>query len=654
MGAAGLLLLGAGAPLAAPDISLHIESLSHPLFSARGVTLRLASVGGEGPAELRIARLRAADLEFRDVRLRCAALHWSAVLLDCPRGELVSAGTDKEALPLRFSYAPQAQSLELTLQPAPGETWAVRATPRAAHIALSNAELGRLHRFLPALVSAGVAGRTNGHATWRATGTAMTADLSFTRLSFSDAAGEHAGDKIAGRLLAEARRQGGGWQWRAQLRWDAGEVYLKPFYLASTGYRLEASGRLEPQRLTVAAGRLELAQMGAVTFSGEWDRSASRLIKGRWDTDEIDLARAAPVFLKPLLDGRAWPEVALEGKLRAAAIWEGQGLSRFDLVLSDVSLRESRGRLGLRGINADIPWRRDQATRAELSVAGGHFGRIPLGRFCLPLHMHGLTFAMPRAEIPLLDGAVLVEGLEVARRGGQWQGRVSGALYPVSMRRLTEALGLTSMAGSMSAAIPSVRYGGSTLSLDGALIIQVFDGYVAVDNLRVVDPLGSVPRLYADAEARHIDLGQLTETFSFGSITGYVDATIRGLELIGRRPASFSARVESSPGDYRKRISQRAVQNISALGGAGAAAAIQRSFLRFFEEFGYSKLGLSCVLQAGVCEMDGVEPAPQGYLIVKGGGVPAINVIGYNRRVDWDELVSRLQRITAGNKPIIE
>ncbi|MEW5889361.1 MAG: hypothetical protein AB1768_09970 [Pseudomonadota bacterium] len=656
LGAAALILLGAGAPLAAPDISLHIESLSHPLFSASGLTLRLASVGREGPAELRIARLRAADLEFRDVKLRCTALHWSAARFDCPSGELIAAGPHQETLSLRFSYAPQARSLEVILQPTPGESWAVRATPRGADIALRNAELRRLHRFLPALADAGVSGRVDGYASWRDAGgnAAMKADLSLTRLSFSDAAGEHAGEKITGRVVAEARQRGSGWQWRTELRWDAGEAYLKPFYLASGGHRLEASGRLEPQRLTVAAGRLELAGIGAATLSGEWDRSASRLVRGRCDTDEIDLARAAPVFLKPLLEQRALPGVTLAGRLRAVVTWEGEGLSRLDLRLSGVSLTESGGRFGLRGVTADIPWRRDQATQAEVRVAGGNFGRVPLGAFSLPLRMHGLAFDVPKAEIPFLDGAVLIEGLHVARRGGEWAGRVGGALYPVSMRRLTEALGLPSMAGSMSASIPSVRYGGSTLWLDGALIIQVFDGYVAVDNLRVVDPLGSVPRLHADAEARHIDLGQLTETFSFGSITGYVDATVRGLELIGRWPESFSARIESSPGDYRKRISQRAVQNISALGGAGGAAAIQRSFLRFFEEFGYSKLGLSCVLQAGVCEMGGVEPAPQGYVIVKGGGVPAISVIGYNRRVDWDELVARLQRITAGNKPIIE
>ena len=86
-----------------------------------------------------------------------------------------------------------------------------------------------------------------------------------------------------------------------------------------------------------------------------------------------------------------------------------------------------------------------------------------------------------------------------------------------------------------------------------------------------------------------------------------------------------------------------------ALGGAGAAAAIQRSFLRFFEQFGYEKLGLSCALRNGVCEMGGVESAPYGFVIVKGGGIPAISVIGYNRRVDWNELNARLRRITQEN-----
>ena len=136
---------------------------------------------------------------------------------------------------------------------------------------------------------------------------------------------------------------------------------------------------------------------------------------------------------------------------------------------------------------------------------------------------------------------------------------------------------------------------------------------------------------------------------------GRIDADVKLLELADWKPVTFDASVRSSPGDYRKRISQQAVQNISALGGGGAAAAIQRSFLRVFEEFGYDKLGLTCQLHNGICAMGGVEEAAQGYVIVKGGGIPSLTVLGYNRNVSWETLLARVQGIVAGNvKPTIQ
>ncbi len=60
-------------------------------------------------------------------------------------------------------------------------------------------------------------------------------------------------------------------------------------------------------------------------------------------------------------------------------------------------------------------------------------------------------------------------------------------------------------------------------------------------------------------------------------------------------------------------------------------------------------------MRNGVCAMDGVEPAQSGYVIVKGSGIPAITVLGYNRSVSWGELLDRLRRITAGNaSPVIK
>ena len=87
-------------------------------------------------------------------------------------------------------------------------------------------------------------------------------------------------------------------------------------------------------------------------------------------------------------------------------------------------------------------------------------------------------------------------------------------------------------------------------------------------------------------------MGSLTRTFSFGAIEGKLDGDVNDLEMVNWKPVKMDAKLQSSDGKYLKKISQRAVENISSLGGAGAAAAVQRSVLRFFKEFNYEKTGL--------------------------------------------------------------
>lgn len=42
-------------------------------------------------------------------------------------------------------------------------------------------------------------------------------------------------------------------------------------------------------------------------------------------------------------------------------------------------------------------------------------------------------------------------------------------------------------------------------------------------------------------------------------------------------------------------------------------------------------------------------------MIVQGDGIPAITVIGYNRAVGRDELITRLQRVRQGNvRPVVQ
>ncbi len=99
------------------------------------------------------------------------------------------------------------------------------------------------------------------------------------------------------------------------------------------------------------------------------------------------------------------------------------------------------------------------------------------------------------------------------------------------------------------------------------------------------------------------------------------------------------------------------MENIGSIGGGGAGvtAALSSGFLRFFDDFNYDRLGISCRLQNEVCVMDGVAPAANGnYYLVKGKGVPRIDVIGSSRRVDWPRLVEQLLAATESGGPVMQ
>jgi hypothetical protein len=134
-------------------------------------------------------------------------------------------------------------------------------------------------------------------------------------------------------------------------------------------------------------------------------------------------------------------------------------------------------------------------------------------------------------------------------------------------------------------------------------------------------------------------------------LSGY----IHNLELFAWRPIAFDAVFATPPGDRSEhRISQRAVSNISALGGGSSGsttAALSSGFLRFFENFKYDRLGLACKLENDVCTMRGIGPARNGYYIIKGRGIPRIDVIGSAGRIDWPQLVANLKAATAAGPP---
>jgi hypothetical protein len=654
------ILVAAAGPLAVHGqrLTLTVDSIEHPQFALRGAEVRIDSLAG-GPAEIRLRELRLLERAYRDVRLHCPDLRLQADVIECAAAQL-SAG-DASPTPVRLRWAGAAKTLEVEIRPAPDERLMLVLKPEGGanvvRLAFEAARIERLAPFVEPLARFAVKGRVSGEAVLRSERgrSALTARLALAEGAFAEASGGHAGEGLAGSIEARAEDAGVQWDWHTRLALDAGEIYSAPWYWAKRAATVEAAGRLAPEAIEIVGASVVAAGIGRVDLAARLSRPGLVPERVAFTSGRIELAEAVPVLLAPLLAQGGAPVLQAGGGLRAAGRIEAGSLAALDLEFDDAGFGEAGGRWGVRGIGGTLPWRAREPTRTKLRVAGANFGKLPLGTFDLEAQLEGLRFALPRLAIPVLDGRLVLEDARAARVGSEWSGQLGLALEPVSMPRLTEALGLPRMPGALSASLPRISHERSTLQLDGAFVVQVFDGFVSATNLQLIEPFGRTPRLLMDAELRHLDLGQLTEAFSFGSITGFIDGEVKGLEMAGWRPLRFDAFLASSPGDYRRRISQRAVQNISALGGAGAAAAIQRSVLRVFEEFGYARLGLSCRLRDGVCTMGGIEEGPSGYVIVKGGGVPAISVLGYNRRVDWDELLTRLKRITASNaRPVIE
>lgn len=477
------------------------------------------------------------------------------------------------------------------------------------------------------------------------------ARVSLKDASFNDEAGLHAGENVTGSVTMDLQQsaESGDWQWQAEIDWQSGEVFWQPFYFASGGHGFRANGSFSSQTVGIDSATLMLKDVGQAVLKGIWQRDAGRFSDVSIETGMLDLAALYPLILKPLLEKTAYSDLDVAGRGSIRLEMQGNDFRAFRLELQDVDMDDNNGKFAFYKLNASIPWSYDAANDLRLAYEGGHLLRIPLGRASLTARSNRYSLTAPRLRFPILDGALVVSDVSAAWVNRRWHWHLRADLEPFTMGELTHALGWPRMEGKATASIPMVTYSNGYLTTDGAMHFSVFGGDISVHNLTMRDPLGIGPRLNADLRMRNLDLGSVTRTFSFGSIEGKLDGDVRDLQLVNWQPVHFDADLRSSPGSYRKKISQRAVENISALGGAGAVAAIQRSVLRFFEEFNYSALGLSCKLRGDVCEMGGVSSTPQGYVIVKGSGVPAITVLGYNERVSWNELLERLKRVTAGN-----
>ena len=481
----------------------------------------------------------------------------------------------------------------------------------------------------------------------------FNADLNLKEASFSDEAGLHAAEKLSGNLKLTVQKEGDYYRWQNTLKWANGEMFWQPFYFSGSGHQFTASGLLKRDSVTIENAKLNIQKVGELNFKGVMRLKDYHLTSFDADMPALYLNEAYPLVFKPLLEKTAFNNADIDGKAALKVSVRDGEIKAFDLQLQDVNIDDKNKKFAFYHINAHLPWSYDDAKKVYFAYQSGHLLNLPLGDTKINAEVNRYALTAPIINLPILDGALQLTDISAAHIGNEWFWHLQAKLKPVSMADFSRALNLPVMQGQASAEIPLVTYSGGNLTTDGEMVLNVFNGTATVTNLTMKNPLGVAPKLNADIALRSLDLGSLTRTYSFGGIEGKLDGDIEDLELQNWKTVKFDAEVHSSPGKYPKKISQRAVENISALGGAGAAAAIQRSFLQFFKQFNYEKMGLSCKLRNDICEMGGIASTPHGYVIVKGSGIPSITVMGYNQTVGWGELLARIKRVTDGNSKAI-
>ncbi|HSX59940.1 MAG TPA: hypothetical protein VLF18_07055 [Tahibacter sp.] len=658
-----VLALAAGAQARAAGARAAVDTLTTGGLVVTKLKVELLP-NADGGQDL---RLDAAQLDWPD-----AGLHLHALKAHCPLEPDAAAWrcagqaqlrTAADATPLEAGFVAQLEQgrLELEINRAParlslgrhGDGDDARWQVRLRQLPL-NWLSDLLRKSWPALTR--IDGQLALDADLPSRAAASTEiDYSLRDFGFDTADGSTAAAHVslAGKLDL---RSGTPWQLHHRGQIGSGEVLAGPFHVAFADHGTRLEFALAPERdawrlrdiVYDDPGVLKLAASALVASD-----AADPLRAFDVETLSAELPAAQQRYLASVLGTAGWSALQSRGRITARVRFDAQGPHGGSVVLNGVDLVEPARGVGIDGLDGALDWRRDgDVATTELRWKSAKLYSLPLGAARLRWHSRdGALSLAESAEIPLLGGRLNLQRLSVhpaARSGERLQAGL--AVHDVDLAALSQALGWPRFGGKLGGAVPELRYAGERLDMAGGLMLNVFDGTLNVTGLALERPFGVSPSLSAEVAFAGLDLSLLTGTFDIGGITGRLSGYVRALRLVDWQPVAFDAHLQALEGG---RISQRAVNTISSVGGGGIAAGLQASMLKLFDTFGYARLGIGCRLQNAVCHMRGLDADGARYTLVEGRGLPRIQIVGHQSQVDWAVLVDRLRAAASGTKPVI-
>lgn len=651
--------------------NLSVETISAHNWVLSNANIQLSKLNSTSPQLTLQAKNLQPPKDLNGIQLlniECKQFHWQANKLNCQQGtaSLTTELFKKQTFNFSFQVKNKQAQLKLNNLHLFGGTISLLATEKSgywqADIHAKNISAQEINNFLALNKIESIAGNIKTEISLKGNMSGLEKAIInslITQLSIQDKQGKFATENVSLQSSFTLIKQSKKWHWKTTKKLKSGDLYIEPVYLEidkKQEISLLAAGDINTHTQIVDIKSAVLTHPKTATIHAKGNLSYQQNLSinnATINAHFIQLEKVSPLYISPFIEGTELKGFSLEGNLLANLTIKNNTLYNFESTLNSISINDTKQRFYAHNLEGSVYWNPNTVQQKTSSINWNSLivKKIPFdaGIIKFSISDQHLTI-LGSPNLTLLDGTLNIEQFEFKKTVTDHSIiQLRAQINHLALDKLSMALGWkNTLSGTISGYIPSVTYKNNTLTLDGSLNMQLFDGELNITKLASSGLFTDFSRFYIDIDFNNLDLTQVTKKFKVGKIQGRLSGFAHNVYLENWQAVSFFAWLGTPENDKSNHlISHKAVQNIASLGGSNAADAISRGVLSWFDDFNYQHLGIGCYLNNGVCQLMGASAAKEGYYLVKGKGIPRIDIIGFNTSVDWNTLLSRLKRINS-------
>jgi hypothetical protein len=254
-------------------------------------------------------------------------------------------------------------------------------------------------------------------------------------------------------------------------------------------------------------------------------------------------------------------------------------------------------------------------------------------------------FEIPdKIAVPLWGGQVSVNSFKLSNPLGDLKMEAAVSLKDLDLVQLFTSQGVT---GTLNGELGTIRIDKEKAVIDGILKADVFDGSVEGKNWVIVQPFSSERSIQGDFFFTHLNLEPITQRFSFGTITGFVQGQVTELAVRNNLPEHFHllVRTQEIPG-VSKSIHIKAIENIGLL-GTGWGDFLRQGINRWISVYDYREIGLACSLHEDLFNLRGTIIEEGIEYLMRKPNVFGIDIINKNpdNEILFSDILERIRSI---------